>query len=80
MFDDNSVMLDIVLLSQSGCHSIVSRRSGVRTPAWESDVSLLQTVQTGRGAHTTFCSMDTGVFFGGGGKLVVAWCSPFPSV
>jgi hypothetical protein len=74
MYDDNNVMVDVVRLSQSGCHSIVSRRSGVRTPAWERDVPVLQTVQTGCGAHTTFCSVGTRVFSGGEGKLVVAWC------
>ena len=74
IYDDKNVMLDIVRLPQSGCHSIVSSRSGVRTAAWERDVSVLQTVHTRRDSHTTFCSMGTRIFSGGGGKLVVAWC------
>ena len=36
-------------------------RSGVRIPTGSSHFSLLQYVQTGSGAHTASCTMDTGV-------------------
>jgi hypothetical protein len=43
-------------------------------PRWGARFS--SPVQTGLGAYPTFCTMNTGTFRGGGGKLAGAWCWP----
>ena len=61
-----AVLVVVIIREDDGCHyndwlSLDSAR--VRIPAESRDFYLLQTVQTGSGAHPASYSMRTGVFF-----------------